>query len=207
MFKVIYENTSDQGKIEVMESDPVRSLFLNGASQGSYNYRTKHVTSPYIWKMADQIPYGASKALLIGCGAFLLPQLRHLDKWTLVDYDMRMAKVANEFFDFQETKEQEFVWSDGLSFLKGTQDRFDCIIIDCFSGFDMPSGLYRFGPRNAKRLLSDKGTFIMNIVDKPNLVNYNYYNSHAIRSFRTSHSQFMEVGINGLRNIICSYSV
>jgi len=127
-------------KIDVVERFGKKELYVNGIQQsGSYTKR--------LWKkgLTDllQKPTGIVKNILIlGVGGGTLFPLLHKSfpdaTVTAVDVDEEIISLYKKYFSDNNTSYLRLVCSDARNFLTREKKKFDIIIIDIYTGNDVP---------------------------------------------------------------------
>ncbi|MHB1340845.1 MAG: fused MFS/spermidine synthase [Coriobacteriia bacterium] len=110
------------------------------------------------------------RTLLIGGGAFSYPR-HQLEQYPdssvdAVEIDPDLVDVATETFALDDDTRLNVIVEDGRTFLNGSKERYDAILIDAFkSASSVPYQLTTLeSMRHCSRLLDDDGVVAMNIV-------------------------------------------
>lgn len=109
------------------------------------------------------------KVLIIGGGAFSLPTALvqrfagiHVD---VVEIDPLLPDLARRFFNLSNHPNLSIYIEDGRDFLGRTTTEYDLIIVDAFSGLDVPKSLLSVeAARLYRSKLTDKGLVSINFI-------------------------------------------
>lgn len=86
------------------------------------------------------------KLLVIGGGAFMLPIAAHRQFFDMiidvVEIDPALVNISYDYFDLPHDKRMRVHVDDGARFIARTEERYDMIIIDAFSGYSVPPHLF-----------------------------------------------------------------
>ncbi|KHO45600.1 MAG: hypothetical protein QS98_C0009G0009 [archaeon GW2011_AR3] len=162
--EIVYSKDSIMGKIVVVDKGSERYLLVDGATQaGIFRDGEKSGKSILIYPdyMLLGISPGFKSALVIGLGGGVLS--KELEEFGLdvesVEIDNEIAKVAMDYFGFEGTA----VIQDGRAFLRNSQENYDMIILDVYSGYSVPHYmLSRESFEEAKARLSPGGVLVVN---------------------------------------------
>lgn len=134
------------GNWEVLELDGLRILACDGVVQGAVPADQAAITAEALIRGRDYtglIPFyrpDTRDALLIGLGAGI--HVRALESSGIdvhsVDIEPAVVPLAEKYFGFSG----EVTVADGRAFLEESDRQFDAMILDTFSGGDMPKQLY-----------------------------------------------------------------
>jgi len=142
--KVIAHLPSFYAELHVLRTDDFLMLLADGIGQ-NYVRRDSRRTVPYLTFLAE-VPAltgilldGSRSALVIGLGAGQLPML--LEKaglrTTAVEIDPNVGLLARRHFGF-DLAEDQVHYMDGRQFLARTREQFDYIVLDAFTGEQIP---------------------------------------------------------------------
>lgn len=85
------------------------------------------------------------KVLVIGGGVMMLPTAVYERfpnvQVDVVEIDPLLTELAYEYFDAPQDDRLRVFHQDGRHYLESTADRYDMIVVDAFSGFDIPAHL------------------------------------------------------------------
>ncbi len=169
-----YKSEGMYGEIRVLdlkeqdsaETADERLLLVNGMGQTWINLKnnqSKWAYVDYITSLSSIYPKG-SRVLLLGlAGGKLADQLiRSLQHdVTAVDLDPRMEMISKDYFNM--SGDIEIVIDDGRHYLKTTEEIFDIIIFDVFSGDVPPNHLLSFEAfQEAREKLKQGGMLLVN---------------------------------------------
>ena len=171
--KTIYTRKSAYGSYKIIDMNyygrPSRVLFgdhktpqsgmaLDDAPELLFHYNQR------ILEM--MLSYASMKrALVIGGGVGMLPvaAYRHLLDLTLdvVEIDPLLTELAYRYFNFPKDKRMNVYNEDGAAFVAETNQRYDMICVDAFTGFVIPPHLFEVSTvKQYKRKLT-KNMFIL----------------------------------------------
>jgi spermidine synthase len=107
--------------------------------------------------------------LVIGGGVLTLPsavQERFSDiTIDVVEIDALLIQLAQDYFQAPQNDRIRTHISDGLRFLTDTHDKYDLIIVDAFSGHDIPAHLLqRAAASQYARHLNPSGVLAINLI-------------------------------------------
>ena len=117
-----------------------RKLFINGYPQTQMAYRRDWKTILHNSRIND-LPWAGS-VLVLGLGGGDLAKI--LDKlrpdWTtvFVELEAEVVKVAEKYFGIGTTSKRDIVVSDARIFMERNRKSYDLIIVDLYSGDDVP---------------------------------------------------------------------
>ena len=174
--KLLYQVSSDYGTYRVIDmmynGRPSRLLFGDDKSPQSgialdqdlemlfdYNQRFMEIT-------ASLRP---SRVLVIGGGAFSFPTAlveRSQDVIVdVVEIDPVLPKIARKFFYLKKHPNLNIVIGDGRQFIEQSQASYDLIVVDAFSGMDIPQRLLSVEAAKAyKKVLAPSGVIALNFI-------------------------------------------
>ena len=144
---VLVEEETSYSSLSVTEKNNFRTLYIDGAVQSQMDlndpsklvlYYTKsfHLTSlinPYL-----------EEVLFVGGGGFsgpksFLANYEYIAKIDVVEIDPVVVDVAKEYFFVPEDEPRlEIINEDARVFLTQTDRKYDAIILDAYSGYDIP---------------------------------------------------------------------
>ena len=106
------------------------------------------------------------RVLMIGCGGGTLATMldRAGVKIVMVDIDPASFGIARDYFNLPDHIERHV--ADGAAFLKRERRRFDAIVLDAFSGAEIPEHLLtsRFFALVKSRLAARSGLCVLNLI-------------------------------------------
>lgn len=148
-----------------------RHLLCGGVSQSKYRPDDPLVAHSYIWALHDALEpvlKEGNRILMIGGGGFSLPRLLSavgpgvfVD---VVELDGEVVRIAGEYFGGVPENTTVFT-GDGRVFLNRTEQVYDAIVLDAFSGSSIPFHLCtaEFFRLAASRL-TDGGLMAINFI-------------------------------------------
>lgn len=173
---VLYAGESQFGKYKIIDTRyngrPARVLY---GSHGSPQSGAARDDSPellfdynqrFLELMMSRRP---KRVLIIGGGAFMLPiaafhrfPAMHLD---VVEIDPLLVTLAKDFFELPDDKRLTVHVGDGVAFIASSKEKYDMIIIDAFSGYDIPHHLLeQEAVTHYKQRLRKNGVIAINFI-------------------------------------------
>ncbi len=118
----------------------------------------------------DSLPKDRQRHILIlGAGGFTMGLNDTFHQYTFVDVDPDLKEIAEkEFLKTKLSPNKQVVIQDAFQYLKDGTELFDLIIIDTFSGREIPQNLVtqEFFTRVLHRL-APRGAIVMNVITSP----------------------------------------
>jgi spermidine synthase len=208
--KLIYNQNSFHGRIQVVDMDPYRLLLVNGGMQSAASLKDlKENCGPYIEVMEGAVALREhpSRSLCIGMGGGALPtilQNHYGISSDVVEIDPQIFNVAQKYFNFS-TRGKVFI-EDGRTFLSSSSDRYDYIFLDVFFGESPPFHLFTDEAFSEMfRHLNEDGILVANLVCDQSSNGRNLIASihkTASRSFRYVHEFRVEQPLEDISNVI-----
>ena len=144
---VLVEEETSYSSLSVTEKNNFRTLYIDGAVQSQMDLndpsklvldytKSFHLTSlinPYL-----------EEVLFVGGGGFsgpksFLANYEYIAKIDVVEIDPVVVDVAKEYFFVPEDEPRlEIINEDARVFLTQTDRKYDAIILDAYSGYDIP---------------------------------------------------------------------
>lgn len=152
-YKLLWSGTSRFGDhIEVVEKGAVVQLRVNEVWQGEWNRRSPLLLpTPYMQQMLLALCYARAlrRFLVIGLGTGCLPKaLRAIlprSRVDVVEIDSVIVEVAKRFFGVVPDEGSDRQRSgfyvhvrDGVEYVRQTEETYDAIFVDAFSGSELP---------------------------------------------------------------------
>lgn len=186
----VYMKDSFYGKLDVVDyihSDKhIRELMIDGLIQGGIDMTNMMSINRYHYFL-QFIPVllnpDGKRSLVIGLGAGLIPRWYEKQGITtdVVDIDPLIFNIAKNYFDFKISGDA--IVSDARYYLSNTQQRYDYLILDVFSGDLTPGHLVS---REAFELISqrlnEKGILAMNLIGSAK--NNSYMTTSIIKTLK-----------------------
>lgn len=112
-----------------------------------------------------------ASVLLIGGGTFTLPKALlerfHDIKIDAVEIDQLLPQLAEKYFDLPNDPRLNIIVGDGRDYINECQIKYDMIIIDAFSKYDIPTSLFAIeAVREYSRCLNKNGIIAMNFISR-----------------------------------------
>jgi len=164
-FSTIYKTQSIYGEIEVIENSQIRLLLVDGAIQTCMVIETHKSCATYTQALRDalEVSPGAKKALLIGLGGGIITnrfEQKNID-FVAVELDPKIVFVARKYFDYK----REAIVDDGRHFIQNTDEKYDIVVLDVYSGFSIPPHMVTYELNESiKKIMPDDGILILNTV-------------------------------------------
>lgn len=175
--KVIVSRPGLFGTVVVVEEDGLRYLRFGGAEGADQSgIDPKHpsrVLFEYVRVAAlaldrHDTPKPPRRALVIGLGGGAYPRLLVERAASVVvdavEIDPVVVDVARKYFSLPQTPRLLVHVDDGADFIKSARAGYDIVLLDAFSGDDMPQALSTpafFA--DVRRVLADDGVVILNV--------------------------------------------
>ena len=176
MGKVLFDGESDFGRYQIVEQvyheRLARVLFSGDALPQSgvaldddpellfsYNQRFLEIALSVMPK----------SILVIGGGAFTLPKAL-LERFAgatidVVEIDPLLPELARTYFDLPSSSKLNVIVADGREFVEGRKKKYDLIILDAFSGHEIPRSLMSVNAAaQYTYLLASNGIIAMNFI-------------------------------------------
>jgi len=134
--------------------------------------------------------------LIIGGGAFTLPTYlfnRFEDmNIDVVEIDPELTAIAHDYFDLPHDERLTVINMDGRKYINTTSKKYDLIILDAFSGYDIPRYLLTAEAVNAyKKCLTPKGLIAVNFIST--YYSYKQFLTHEIMATFESVMEYIEL--------------
>lgn len=137
----IYKGKTKSGDIiEIREIFGHKKLDIGGYPQSGASYRRcwKNILSrSNIYKLANN-----SRVLILGLGGGdlvkILKQNKSLWHLTIVELEDEVIKIAKKYFEIESSSKIKIVRSDAKIFIQNNISKYDLIIVDLYSGDDVP---------------------------------------------------------------------
>lgn len=175
--KVIYDGESAYSRYRIIErtyNDRPSRLLLSGqkgAPQSGMALDDKpELLFDYIQRLFEvATSLNPQRVLVIGGGAFTLPValLRQLPSAHIdaVEIDPALPKLARKYFSLPRSRRLNVITADGRDYLDNCHATYDLIIVDAFSGYDIPTSLLTVEAASEyARLLTPSGALALNVI-------------------------------------------
>lgn len=163
--EVVFKSESPYGQVKVVDKGNERILLIDNSLQTIMLKDTGEPGFSYIrfMEIAALLPYSPKDTLVIGMGGGLF-SMRLKDEYNLnvetVEIDSTVVEVARKYFDFEGTVYVQ----DGRYFLQKTSKKYDIIVMDAFSPYNVPPHLVTIEMfEEVRRHLREGGVFVVNI--------------------------------------------
>lgn len=174
---VVFEQTTFYHRIRVTEElrpggKRLRKLLLDTTSEGSQFVDSRELPTHYqkYWELARVYCPQVRRAAFLGGGGFAMPEAL-LDAFPaaqadVVEIDPAVIDVGRRFFRVDEYPRMAPVADDARRFLRRTENRYDLIFADAYSGIrSVPAHLVtREFFELVKRRLNERGVMILNVI-------------------------------------------
>jgi spermidine synthase len=168
---VVFHANSLYGDVKVLDVSTVRFLILDGVTHGAVDRATTEPTADYLYQLESLAVMRptARKALVIGLGAGILPEIFHRHygiKTDVVEIDAVVADAARTYFGFTPTG--VVAVEDGRTFVEHSSESYDIVVLDAFASERAPFHLFteEFFQR-VKARMAPGGVFGVNIICNP----------------------------------------
>ncbi len=157
---------TDKNKSQVLMINKSASSKLSNDKNLRFEY-VKYIEDNFIKTLPKDKKYNI---LILGAGGFTMGLDDDFHKYTFVDVDKALLKIAEEKFLKQKLhNNKKFVVQDAIQFLK-TKEKYDLIIMDTYSSrvsipFQLLTKEYF---ERAKSKLAKEGIMVMNIITSAN---------------------------------------
>jgi predicted membrane-bound spermidine synthase len=205
-FKVVSNNAYNIISIRPHPNDDKATLFMANRSASSMLGTGKHKTFPYVEyiqsTLIDTLPKDAEPAdiLIIGAGGFTMGLDDKHHRYTFVDIDPALKKVAEKhFLPSPLSANKQFVAASARAFVRGNKSRYDLIILDVYNtpiSIPMETTTREF-LMDVKALMKPGGIVAANIISSPD-----YRDRFSVRYDNT----FASVFANHTRQIIGEFN-
>lgn len=195
--ELIYETKTKYGRYQVVDmlynGREARILFIGNreaAFSGIPLDGEHELLFDYIQRLYEiTSTIRPKKLLIIGGGVYTLPMaiLRTLPdvEMDVVEIDEGLNDIAEAFFGFQKDRRINIINQDGSEFLKNTSEKYDMIILDAFSGLEIPDSMKsKHTTKLIESCLNPNGIIAMNVISS-----YRGRNSKLIKEFYYSHEE------------------
>lgn len=180
-----------------------RVLILNGNQSSRYKDGRKHAYIEFAEKVAIQPILAGSKErniLIIGAGAFTFGHndRNAKNKYTYVDIDEDLQDVAERYVLYEPIGDNKtFVPKPARAFLNETDQKFDVIYIDAYTGgVSIPEHMVtREFFIQVRDHLKDRGLLVTNFVTAPNFSSK--FSRHLDNTFRDVFPHFSRHVVSG----------
>lgn len=175
--KVLWEGDTAHGHYQVIDTfydaRPARVLYSGdrqAAQSGIAKDNKPDLLFDYNQRMFELVTNLRPRSLLlIGGGVSTLPKalLEALPniRIDVVELDEGLTKLAYDYFDLPVTERLRFFHTDGRTYLRGTPERYDMILVDAFNHTSIPKSLKTLEAFEALHShLKQKGILAMNII-------------------------------------------
>ncbi len=148
----LFEGSSELGTYKVVDTiydgRPARILYGNRQSpqSGMATDDDPELLFNYNQRFLEMIESRRPKhILLIGGGVFMLPKAvleRFNDiRIDVVEIDSLLPELARQYFKLEDDPRLKIIIADGRDYVTNSTDTYDMIILDAFSGYDIPYSL------------------------------------------------------------------
>ena len=158
--------------IKVADNVSYKTLQVDTELESYMNEQTGEMAAKYLgyYDLFEYYNKNAKDALLIGGAAYTYPKhyLKRYDdkKIDVVEIDPKMTQIAEEEFDLDVNNPNLGIYhQDGRSYLNYSKNKYDVIMIDAFTGRNVPFELTTYEAMcNAKRMLNEGGIVMTNVI-------------------------------------------
>jgi len=144
---LLYEKSNSYHDIQVVDDYDLwqRFFFLNGAYASGITIDSKESSFWYIQELRRQIEKDKpTNILVIGAAGFSFPQeissydfIKNID---VIDVDGSLKNIAEQYFLQEKLSDKiQFFPEPSRYFLTHTQEKYDFILVDAYTGHSLPS--------------------------------------------------------------------
>lgn len=191
----LYKERNFISEIKIVQEGEDKVLYDNGILHGSQFLNTKLPSNYYrsdsgVGKVLYEIQSKKSSIniLTIGMGVGTISSyLRENDRITYIEINPEIIYIADRFFSYNKGSNVKIINSDGRIGIKNIEEVFDIIILDAFTGSNIPSHLLTKESFNifSQKIYLDSPivvnitnkNFNLNLFFKENFENPVFYNS------------------------------
>lgn len=166
--KLIYKTESFYGQIKIFEEGNERKLYVDNIKQSSIDKSTYLPTSKvyYCFEMLPLFNRKGEDALLVGLAGANIP--RRLWEYEIetdcVDIEPKIEYIAREYFGFLDYFGRIYI-DDGRVFINRNKKKYDFVIVDVFTGDDIPFHLItKESFEEIKSLFKERGVLGINFI-------------------------------------------
>ncbi len=115
--------------------------------------------------LLEELEFRDRDILVLGAGGFTLSHREPTNRYTYVDIDPAIRKIAEEHF-LREPARGEFIADDARRFVAASERRFDAVVVDVYSSHtSIPSHLVtREFWAGTRRILKPDGVLLANLI-------------------------------------------
>jgi len=115
--------------------------------------------------LLDDLGFKDKEILVLGAGGFTLSHREPLNRYTYVDIDPQIRRIAEQHF-LREAARGEFIADDARRFVATSERRFDAVVVDVYSSHtSIPSHLVtREFWADSHRVLKADGVLLANLI-------------------------------------------
>ena len=155
--------------VQVPEMVDARAFKVNNSVSSMIDASEPAQYARYIRRMRqillDELAFSGREVLVLGAGGFTLSHDEPRNRYTYVDIDPEIRRLAEQHFLKAEAK-GEFIADDARRFVKATERRFDAVVVDVYSArMSIPAHLVtqEFW-QAAKGVLKPEGVMLANLI-------------------------------------------
>ena len=168
----VFGKESFYGSIQIVDyanpSATIRSLLIDGLTQGRMDMRNRLPVSSYVYFM-EFLPYalnpGGKTCLVVGLGAGLVPmwyEERGIAT-DVVEIDPQVVAAARTYFGFRNSGET-FI-ADARYYLNHSEKKYDYVVLDVFNGDTTPGHVLSLEALQVvRRRMTDGGVLAVNLI-------------------------------------------
>jgi spermidine synthase len=168
--RILYHSQGYYGEVRIVDLEDRRYLLVDGTIQSGIEKVGRRSVFRVHRAMAELLagafpPGREGRGLVIGLAGGVLPGMlsRAGLRLDVVEIDPRMLALAIRYFDYRPGSGR-IVVADGRVFLRGTQEKYDAIVLDAFLADTVPFHLLtRESFVLVARRLRQEGVFLLNI--------------------------------------------
>ena len=171
--EILVEQETPYSSLAVVDKNNFRTLYIDGAVQSHMDLDDPSELVLYYTKsfhLVNLINPNLEEVLFVGGGGLSGPKsflatYDDIDKIDVVEIDPIVVDVAKKYFFVPEDSRLEIIEDDARVFLSQTDRKYDAIILDAYSGYEIPFHLMtkQFYDLLGDRL-TDEGIIISNFL-------------------------------------------
>lgn len=157
------------GPVDLAGQQNPRAFWVNKSTASLLDDSTPPNYTRYIRHLRqillDDLGFKDKEILVLGAGGFTLSHREPLNRYTYVDIDPQIRRIAEQHF-LREAARGEFIADDARRFVATSERRFDAVVVDVYSSHtSIPSHLVtREFWTDSRRVLKPDGVLLANLI-------------------------------------------
>lgn len=196
VYRIVVEKTTSEFNAELIVAIQEGKYVLN-AKNANYSFATLHSVFQQALKKVDI--KNEHSILILGCGAGSIPSIIYKElgfnpKIDAIEIDEKVIELGNKYFGLDQYPNLNIVIDDAMNFVKTTNNKYDLILVDLFTGITVPEHfLTQHFFEKLKSLLNNKGEVLINYVA------YNHDTKQQVQDIENTLSNSFHGKINTYR--------